>query len=70
MPYRTSQKPMDITVTLTNEELKEAVRKYVDELHGSIPTDFTSGKFNTITEFGNHNKIVGMNFTFNGSKTK
>lgn len=47
MPYRTSQKPMDITITLTNEELKEAVRDYAVKRNTPIPADFVGASFST-----------------------
>lgn len=39
---------MDITITLTNEELKEAVRDYAAKRKTPIPDNFTSRSFTTV----------------------
>lgn len=72
MPYRTSQKPMDITITLTNEELKEAVRDYAAKRKTPIPDNFTSRSFTTVLDqsFNGPRNIIAMEFVFKEPKTK
>lgn len=66
MPYRTSQKPMNITITLTNDELKEAVRDYATKRNTPIPGDFISSNFTTVLDpsFNGPKTIVAMEFVF------
>lgn len=72
MPYRTSQKPMNITITLTNDELKEAVRDYAAKRKTPIPDNFTSSNFNTVVDqaFNGPRNIIAMEFLFKEPKTK
>ena len=63
MPYRTpAEKPMKITVELTNNEIKEAVRLYVSEKKNlPIPEQYTKISFTRDEVAG---KTVGFQFEF------
>ncbi len=61
---------MDITITLTNEELKEAVRDYAAKRKTPIPDNFTSRSFTTVLDQSfNGKRITAMEFLFTESKT-